>query len=104
MRTTALPAASLLLLAPVAAPAGDWSNNGGNAQRNGISDEVGPLAADVHWSGGRSSIIAWQPIVAGQRVFSVRQTGFPPGGEPNGSPVVCQDLDTGAELWFRHVP
>ena len=92
----------LLLAAPAAA--GDWTNNGGNAARNGLSDEVGPLAADPLWNGGRSSIIAWQPMVAGRRVFSVRQTGFPPSGEPNGSPVVCQDLDTGAELWFRHIP
>jgi len=95
-----------LLLSLLAPPvqAGDWSNNGGNASRNGLSDEVGPLAADPLWNGGRSSIIAWQPVIAGRRVFSVRQTGFPPGGEPNGSPVVCQDLDTGVELWFRNVP
>jgi hypothetical protein len=43
-------------------------------------------------------------VIDDRRVFLVRQTGFPPAGEPNGSPVVCQDLDTGAELWFRHVP
>jgi len=100
------PPLSLLVLALAAplAAAGDWTNNGGNAGRNGLSDEVGPLAADPLWNGGRSSIIAWQPMIAGRRVFSVRQTGFPPAGEPNGSPVVCQDLDTGAELWFRHVP
>lgn len=97
---------ALVLSATLASPvlAGDWTNNGGNAARNGLSDEVGPLAADPLWNGGRSSIIAWQPMIAGRRVFSVRQTGFPPAGEPNGSPVVCQDLDTGAELWFRHVP
>jgi hypothetical protein len=98
-----LAALALLLTAP-AVHAGDWTNNGGNASRNGLSDEVGPIAADPLWSGGRSSIIAWQPMIAGRRVFLVRQTGFPPAGEPNGSPVVCQDLDTGAELWFRHVP
>jgi hypothetical protein len=96
---------SFFLLVLASAPlAGDWTNNGGNASRNGLSDELGPLALDTLWNTGRSSIIAWQPMVVGRRVFSVRQTGFPPGGEPNGSPVVCQDLDTGAELWFRHVP
>jgi hypothetical protein len=94
---------ALLLLAP-ALHSNDWSNNGGNSRRNGLSSEVGPIAADPLWSGGRSSIIAWQPMVVGRRVFLVRQTGFPPSGEPNGSPVVCQDLDTGAELWLRHVP
>ena len=98
---------ALALVAPLAAPltwAGDWTNNGGNAARNGLSDEVGPPAADPLWNGGRSSIIAWQPMIAGRRVFSVRQTGFPPSGEPNGSPVVCQDLDTGAEQWLRNIP
>lgn len=102
-RSLPIRAALFLVLAgPLAA--GDWPNNGGNAARNGLSDEVGPLAADPLWNGARSSIIAWQPVIAGRRVFVVRQTGFPPSGEPNGSPVVCLDLDTGAELWFRHVP
>lgn len=93
-----------LALFVASAAADDWTNNGGNAARNGLSGEIGPLAADVLWDAGRPTIIAWQPVVVGRRVFAVRQTGFPPGGEPNGSPVVCMDLDTGAELWFRHVP
>ncbi|MEQ1894196.1 MAG: PQQ-binding-like beta-propeller repeat protein [Planctomycetota bacterium] len=104
MSSRFLPPLALLFSLASLASAGDWTNNGGNAARNGLSDEVGPLAADPLWNGGRNSIIAWQPMIAGRRVFSVRQTGFPPAGEPNGSPVVCQDLDTGAELWFRHVP
>jgi len=97
---------ALALTAALSAPAmaGDWTNNGGNASRNGMSDEVGPLAADVLWSAGRPTIISWQPMIVGSRVFAVRQSGFPPGSEPNGSPVVCMDLDTGAELWIRHVP
>ncbi|MEX1026064.1 MAG: PQQ-binding-like beta-propeller repeat protein [Planctomycetota bacterium] len=95
---------ALLLVLALPLAAGDWSNNGGNAARNGLSDEVGPIAADFLWTGGRPSIIAWQPMVAGRRVFVVRQTGFPPSGEPNGSPLVCMDLDTGAELWTVNVP
>jgi hypothetical protein len=94
---------ALLLLAP-AALAGDWTNAGGNAARNGQSDEVGPGAKTLAWSGGRPSIIAWQPVTSGRRVFMVRQTGFIPTGVPNESPVVCQDLDTGAELWTFNVP
>lgn len=79
--------------------ADDWTNSGGNAARNGQTSEVGPDAQDLLWSGGRPSIIAWQPVIEGDRVFMVRQTGFPPGGEPNGSPIVAMDLNTGAELW-----
>lgn len=97
-------AGSLVTLAFAAAQSSDWTNSGGNAQRNGLSAEVGPNAPTLHWSGGRPSIIAWQPIVAGNLVVQVRQTGFPPGGEPNGSPVVCQDLDTGAEVWATNIP
>jgi hypothetical protein len=84
--------------------AGDWTNAGGNQGRNGLTPELGPdAAADVLWTGGvRSSIIAWQPVIADRRVFMVRQTGFPP--EQIGSPVVALNLDTGGELWFRNIP
>lgn len=85
-------------------PAQGWPNSGGNAQRNGRSSAYGPLAARSVWSSGRPSLIAWQPVIAGDRVFVVRQTGFPPSGEPNGSPLVCMDLATGSENWVVHVP
>ncbi|MBL8761981.1 MAG: PQQ-binding-like beta-propeller repeat protein, partial [Phycisphaerae bacterium] len=51
-----------------------------------------------------SSSIAWQPVIEGSRVFIVRQTGFPPEPNSDESPVVCMNLDTGQELWFRHIP
>ncbi len=82
--------------------AADWTNAGGNAGRNGLTSETGPDSALQLWSGGRSSIIAWQPVIEGSRVFLVRQTSFPP--ETTGSPVVCQDLDTGTELWAANIP
>src|SRR5580765_6696736 len=99
-------ALGLLFVAPLAgaalASASDWTNSGGNPERNGMTTETGPATAHVLWSTGRSSIIAWQPVIEGHRVFMVRQTSFPP--ETTGSPVVCQDLDTGAELWARDIP
>jgi outer membrane protein assembly factor BamB len=98
-----LAALLALLLAPPLL-AGDWTNAGGNAARNGQSPEVGPAAKSLAWSGGRSSIIAWQPVTSGRRVFMVRQLGFPPAGVPTEAPVVCQDLDTGAELWHFDIP
>ncbi|MEW6250000.1 MAG: PQQ-binding-like beta-propeller repeat protein [Planctomycetota bacterium] len=97
----ALGAAIALAAASLAA---DWTNSGGNPAHDGLTSELGPDAADLLWSGGRPSIIAWQPLIEGARVFMVRQTGFPPGGEPNGSPVVCMDLDTGRELWATNIP
>ena len=87
------------------ARADDWTNAGGNAGRNGLTTERGPDAlGDLSWSGGRSSIIAWQPVVAGSRVFTVRQTGFPPEPASDESPVVAVDLNTGVELWSRNIP
>lgn len=88
----------------MALPSQNWTNSGGNAQRNGQSAVYGPLTANQLWSGSASSIIAWQPVIDGRRVFVVRQTGFPPGGEPNGSPVIAHDLDSGGQLWLRHIP
>jgi outer membrane protein assembly factor BamB len=80
----------------------NWSNAGGNAQRNGQTTEAGPASPDILWDGGRTSIIAWQPVIEGRRVFMVRQSAFPP--ESDRSPVVAMDLDTGDELWFRNIP
>jgi hypothetical protein len=97
------PVLGLGAMGPVCV-ADDWSNAGGNAGRNGVTGELGPDAADILWNGiARSSIIAWQPVIEDGRVFLVRQTGFPPSGEPNGSPVIALNLDTGAELWFRNI-
>ena len=77
----------------------DWNNAGGNAGRNGRTSAIGPASAAERWSGGASSIIAWQPVIEGNRLFVVRQTGFPPSGEPNGSRIYAYDLTTGATLW-----
>ena len=103
-RSPWLSLAVLLLALPPAATAGDWTNAGGNPGRNGLSDEGAPLEPSVLWSGSRSSIIAWQPVTAGERVFLVRQNAFVPNNVPFDAPVVCQDLHTGAELWAVDVP
>ena len=83
---------------------GDWGNAGGNAERNGSTDELGPGAATQLWSGGKSSIIAWQPVTEGKRVFMVRQSSFIPSGVPFDAPIVAMDLETGAELWTQDLP
>ncbi len=85
--------------------ADDWTNAGGGPGRNGLTTDLGPdSAADLLWSAGRASIIAWQPVIEGNRVFTVRQTGFPPEPASDESPVVAVDLNTGAELWFKNIP
>ncbi len=81
---------------------GSWQVSGGTPRRDCRSDELGPTTADLLWSDGRYSVIAWQPITDGDKVFMVRQTQF--GSAPEGSPVVAMDLATGAELWAVHIP
>jgi outer membrane protein assembly factor BamB len=101
-----LRAAALVLPVALAGQAGadDWTNSGGNPGRNALSSEQGPSAPDVLWKEARSSIIAWLPVTEGKRLFTVRQTGFPPEPNSDESPIVCLDLDTGAEFWKRDIP
>ena len=88
-----------------AAAQGQWNNIGGNAQRNGLSAQVGPDSQnDVLWSGGPSSLISWPPFVEDGRVVIVRQTGFPPSGEPNGSRIHVLNLETGGSQGTINVP
>lgn len=96
----ALFGAAMLGAAVLAAPAraGDWTNSGGNAGRTGLSDEVGPDAADLAWSTGRTSLIAWLPVTEGNRMFTVRQARWP-NQQPNDAYVVASDLTDGHELW-----
>ena len=95
----------VLSLAACSTAAAQWTNLGGNAGRNGQSSSTGPAAPTPVWSTApRSSIIAWAPCIEARRVFTVRQTGFPPEPGSNLSPIVAIDLDTGQELWSRNIP
>lgn len=103
---TVLPMPFAFVIATLALPAfaDDWSNAGGNAGRNGQSGERGPDSATTIWTTAPTSIIAWHPVAEGDRVFAVRQTGFPPEPASDRSPIVCLDLNTGAELWRTDLP
>ena len=90
-----------VLTAGIAA-GGDWTNLGGNHQRNGLTAELGPQAADLLWTNNDDySIIAWHPFIYGRRVFTVREWDFPQNGGQANDAVVAYDLDSGTELW-RH--
>ncbi|UCD74087.1 MAG: PQQ-like beta-propeller repeat protein [Phycisphaerales bacterium] len=97
------PAGAAWLMLSAIAAADDWNNSGKNPGRNALSAEIGPESAEILWSGGRTSLIAWQPVIEGERVFMVRQSGWP-SDEPGASPVVAMDLNTGEELWAEHIP
>lgn len=94
--------AVIVLAATRTLPAADWTNSGGDPCRNCLSTEEGPAEATLLWSGGRTSLIAWQPVTMGDVVFVVRQAGWP--GSAGDAPVVAMDLSTGGELWATDVP
>ena len=99
--------ASLMITVGVWLPAGaladDWNTCAKDSLRSGLSGDLGPDTANLSWSGGRSSLIAWQPYIAGNRAFMVRQHAWPASG-PNDAWVVAMDIDTGEELWAVQVP
>ena len=80
----------------------NWTNLGGNAQNNGRSTATGPAGANLLWSEGRASVIAWHPFIEGNRVFVVRQGSLQPG--PGDAVIVAYDLSTGTELWTAAIP
>ena len=99
--------AGAVLSAVNAASVADWSNAGGNPARNGQVSQVGPDAATPLWPANTpvpNAIIAYQPIIEGDRVFVVRQNSFIPAGVPNDSPIVAKNLQTGATLWTVNLP
>jgi len=81
----------------------DWNNSGGDAGRNGLSRATGPGESDPIWIGGRSSLIAWQPVTEGHRVFMVRQQKWP-YNQPHDAYVVAMNLQTGEELMAVEIP
>ncbi|MBN1355759.1 PQQ-binding-like beta-propeller repeat protein [bacterium] len=92
----------VFFLIVVPALCGDWPNSGGNAGRSGMSPETGPVTEDLLWSGGMTSLIAWQPVIEGSRVFMVRQPAWP--GDPDDSFVVAMDLEDGGGGWTIEIP
>jgi outer membrane protein assembly factor BamB len=100
----AVLAATSVFASAASSLASDWTNLGGNAARNGMSAETGPTSATVLWNNTTyPSIIAWQPVTLGNRVFTVRESGFPSGSNANDQ-LIAYDINTGAKLWNIVVP
>jgi len=91
-------------LAPPAS-AQDWTNSGGNAARNGQTQSLGPISgSDVRWNTPSASIIAWAPVTLGNRVFAIRETGFPQNGGAANDALVAWNLADGTEAWRLTLP
>ena len=100
------PIASTATLALLAAPAlaQDWTNLGGNAQRNGRIQASGPTSSTIAWTATPSSIIAWAPFIEGDRVVTVRESGFPQNGGAANDTIRCYSLASGAQQWSITLP
>ncbi len=95
----------LTLALPNTSAAQDWNNLGGNAARNGLTRVEGPRSSVLLWSNTDDfSIIAWQPVVHDQRVFTIRESGFPQDGGAANDALVAYDLHTGVEIWRTTLP
>ena len=77
-------------------------SRGGNALRNGLSDQHGPIDETLLWSGGLSSAIAHPPVSDSIYLAAVRTDGF--GDFLNGSKIVMMDIRTGDTLWTKNLP
>ncbi|MFG0326590.1 MAG: GC-type dockerin domain-anchored protein [Phycisphaerales bacterium JB037] len=97
--------AVLAAWSPAAIGQDAWGTaSGGNAQRNGLVDTVGPDEAVLAWEGtdypnqfGASEFAAGEGKVFLDRTFDA---GNPVGG----SILLAYDLETGQELWNRSLP
>ena len=86
---------SVALLATTAS-AQDWPNYGGNNARNGRATALGPLSAALAWENDDDfSLISWHPFIEGERVFTVREAGFPQDGGAANDAIVAYDLASG---------
>jgi outer membrane protein assembly factor BamB len=77
----------------------DWPTLGGSSERHGQSGEIGPATPEILWEGATET--AWfgdQCYIEDGRVVTMRFQGI------HVSPIVCHDLETGAELWQVDFP
>jgi outer membrane protein assembly factor BamB len=96
---------TLFLFLASSATAQDWSNLGGDGARNGRSITVGPTSASLLWQNATDfSVIAWQPVVLGDRVFTIREGGFPQNGGAANDALVAYDVASGMEQWRKTLP
>ncbi len=76
---------------------------GGNQQRNGLSENLGPNnnSPTLLWSGGEETDISSAPVIDGDKLIVSRRLLSNPDYE---SWIVCYNLYNGAELWKINLP
>jgi len=93
-----------LWLVSLVLSADDWPiGTGGNSKRNGLTAEHGPTAPAILWDTCPHESLAGVPPVVGDGVVVTTRLD-PLGDFVNGTWLVAQELDSGAELWSVKLP
>jgi outer membrane protein assembly factor BamB len=71
---------------------------GGNSERNGLSDEIGPAEPDHLWQAASSAWFGNQMFTEGDKLVTRRYIA------PYNVPIVCYDFNTGVLLWSVNLP
>ncbi|RJP78526.1 MAG: T9SS C-terminal target domain-containing protein [Candidatus Zixiibacteriota bacterium] len=71
----------------------DWPTVGGSSARHGQTGVTGPSAPMLLWQGTVSAWFGGQCYIENDKLVLMRFTGL------TGTPAVCHDLNTGAQLW-----
>ena len=89
--------AMLLNFAMASGQASGWNNGGGNSQRNGYSDVVGPTTDSILWQVTSPGAFGTPAFIEGDYLVTMR---FLTG---NYAPVECYSLTTGDLVWSTDV-
>jgi outer membrane protein assembly factor BamB len=93
----------LSLCSNLSLSAQNWNNStGGNPQRNGLSNQYGPIDESLLWSGGLNSTIARPPVSDSIYLATVRIGNL--GDFAQGSKIVMMDIRNGDTLWTKNLP
>jgi outer membrane protein assembly factor BamB len=93
----------IMLVSNLFLSAQNWNiSTGGNPQRNGLSNQYGPIDETLLWSGGLSSVIAHAPVSDSIYLAAVRIDDL--GDFAQGSKIVMMDIRNGDTLWTKNLP
>jgi hypothetical protein len=88
----------LVALGFVSLAKSNWPTVGGGSARHGQSPIIGPTSAQVLWQGTQSGWFGGQVYIEGDKLVLMRFQGL------DYTPIVCHDLNFGAELWSVDFP
>ncbi|MFT5291454.1 MAG: hypothetical protein ACI82F_003536, partial [Planctomycetota bacterium] len=105
MTSRLLPALLSALCVAPSALGQDFGNLGGNGQRNGATEAIGPIRPVVAWSNTADfSLISWMPYIHGEQVLVVRESGFPAAGGSANDEIIAYGLGDGVIQWRTSLP